>query len=62
MAYRKGYDMEESNMERLSKTFYESKDKDSPSKKLGTTRASNLISNFGSEERGGSSLKESYFK
>lgn len=61
MAYRKGFEMDDQNMERLSKSFYDSKEKESPSRKMNSTRGSNIISNFGTEERG-SSLKEAYFR
>lgn len=63
MSYKRGFDSEESkdpNLERLNKTFFDSKEKDNV-KRLGTTRGSNLITNYGSEEKG-SSLKDVYFK
>lgn len=53
--------MEDQNLDRLNKTLSDPREKETPSKKLNSTRASNLISNFGTEERG-SSLKDAYFK
>ncbi len=61
MSYKKGFDMEDQNLDRLNKTLSDPREKETPSKKLNSTRASNLISNFGTEERG-SSLKDAYFK
>jgi hypothetical protein len=50
-----------SNTERMNKTFYE---KESEGQKRGasTSRTNNLISNYGSEERGSLRLKEAYFR
>lgn len=63
MAYRKGYEFEDQSMDRMNKTFQDPKERtiESPIKRMNQTRASNLISNFGSEERS-SSLKDAYFK
>jgi len=62
MSYRKGFDLEDQNLERISKTIIDPKEsKDTPSKRLSSTKASNLIQNFGSEEKG-SSLKDAYFR
>ncbi len=49
-------------LERLSKTFYEGKDKEESAKKPTTARTGNPISSYGSEERGSSGLKEVYFR
>ena len=49
MSYRKGFDLEDQNLERLSKTLNESKEsKETHSKRLNSTRNTNLIQNFGS--------------
>lgn len=62
MSFRKGFDLEDQNIERLTKTIADPKDgKETPSKRLSSTRGSNVIQNFGSEDRG-SSLKDAYFR
>lgn len=48
MAYKKGFTVDDSGMERLNKTFYDkSTSKESSPKKMNTTRATNFMSNYG---------------
>ena len=60
MAYKRGFSIDDTNMERLNKTFYE-RNRDSP-KKMNSTRTTNFMSNYGTSEKNASSLKEEYFK
>ena len=48
MAYKKGYSIDDTGVDRLNKTFFEKNNKDSNSpKKMNTTRATNFMSNYG---------------
>lgn len=60
MAYKKGLTVDDSGLDRLSKTFFEKKD--SSPKKMNTTRATNFMSNYGTAEKNTASLKDEYFK
>lgn len=59
MAYKKGFSTDDTNMERLNKTFYE---RNNSPKKMNSTRTTNFMSNYGTAEKVSSSLKEEYFK
>ena len=64
MAYKKGESFDDSSLERLNKTFNLEKEKNqekSPNK-INTTRVTNIISNYGSDEKSGISLKDVYFR
>ena len=61
MAYKKGYAVDDTGLERLNKTFYEKNHDNSP-KKMHTTRATNFMSNYGTSEKNTTSLKDEYFK
>ena len=57
---KKGYAVDDQLFDRLNRTAV---DRDhSPKRGSSTARASNLISNFGSDEKGGASLKDMYFR
>ena len=60
MAYKRGFSIDDTNMERLNKTFYD-KNRDSP-KKMNSTRTTNYMSNYGTADKNVTSLKEEYFK
>ena len=60
MAYKRGFSIDDTNMERLNKTFYE-RNRDSP-KKMNSTRTTNFMSNFGTADKNAISLKDEYFK
>ena len=51
MAYKKGYSVDDTGLERLNKTFYERNRADSSPKKMNTTRATNFMSNYGTSEK-----------
>ena len=57
---KKGTAADDHLLDRLNRTAGEREL--SPKRGSSTARASNLISNFGSEERAGSSLKDMYFR
>lgn len=52
--------LDDQAFDRLNKTTSERET--SPKRGTSTARQSNLISNFGSDERGGTSLKDAYFR
>ena len=60
-----GFDETTPNTEKLNRTTYDKQFREnSPKNARGssTARASNLVSNYGSEEKGGVSLKDMYFR
>ena len=61
MAYKKGYSVDDTGLERLNKTFYEKNRENSP-KKMNSTRATNFMSNYGTADKNTTSLKDEYFK
>ena len=58
------FDDSAAGTERMNKTFYDGKERDSSPKNRGssTARASNIVSNYGSEDKIGTSLKDMYFR
>jgi hypothetical protein len=52
--------LDDQTYDKLNKTASERET--SPKRGTSTARQSNLISNFGSDERGGTSLKDVYFR
>ena len=66
--YKRGgsaFDETVPNTERLNRTAYDKEFREnSPKNARGssTARASNLVSNYGSEDKGGASLKDMYFR
>ncbi len=47
MAYKKGFVMDDTGLERLNKTFFEKNSREGSPKKMQTTRATNFMSNYG---------------
>ena len=63
LAYKRGNTVDDTGLERLSKTFYESTPRDHSPPKKSSTRATNFMSAYGSNtDRPSTSLKEEYFK
>ena len=61
MAYKKGNSVDDTNLDRLNKTFFDSREHSPPKKS--STRATNFMSAYGaSTERPATSLKDEYFK
>lgn len=59
---KKGSVMDDQSFDRLNRTAAD-RDRDSPRRGSSTARANNnIISNFGSEEKTGVSLKDAYFR
>jgi len=47
MAYKKGFSVDDTGLDRLNKTFFEKNSRESSPKKMNTTRATNFMSNYG---------------
>lgn len=62
MAYKKGFSVDDTGLDRLNKTFFEKNSREASPKKMNTTRATNFMSNYGTAEKNSVSLKEEYFK
>lgn len=61
MAYKKGYSVDDTGLERLNKTFFQKNRENSP-KKMNSTRGTNFMSNYGTSQKNTTSLKDEYFK
>ena len=59
---KKGSNLDDPNFDRLNRTAVDKERQNSPKRGSSTARGSNVITNFGTEDKGGSSLKDVYFR
>lgn len=58
LAYKKGFSVDDTGIDRLNKTFFQRNHDSSSPKKMNSTRTTNFMSNYGQSERNTVSLKD----